>query len=152
MEGLRGQPVQAVAVSCQAAAASLAQRSLPIRCAAVDGLVGLDVENQERRIRSDPMRLAQRRFSHHEIADLQGEWADRPAGWLSGCLSAGWLGEDAAGPVRTGEVVLVLFTHGGTSPSRPKPLFEATPTPTLHPLQPARMRLHAPPTSCSCGR
>ncbi|PRW56999.1 L-aminoadipate-semialdehyde dehydrogenase-phosphopantetheinyl transferase isoform X2 [Chlorella sorokiniana] len=37
----------------------------------VEGLVGLDVEGLERRTRGDPMRLARRRFSPQEIADLQ---------------------------------------------------------------------------------
>ncbi|EFN55799.1 hypothetical protein CHLNCDRAFT_145278 [Chlorella variabilis] len=36
----------------------------------VDGLVGLDVEGSARRTRRDPLRLARRRFSETEIADL----------------------------------------------------------------------------------
>ena len=39
---------------------------------AVDGLVGLDVEGSARRTRRDPLRLARRRFSETEIADLLG--------------------------------------------------------------------------------
>lgn len=38
----------------------------------MEGKVGLDVEDLERRTRGDPMRLARRRFSPQEIADLQG--------------------------------------------------------------------------------
>ena len=36
------------------------------------GLVGLDVEECDRRTRVDPLRLARRYFSEAEIAELQG--------------------------------------------------------------------------------
>ena len=34
--------------------------------------MGLDVEVAERRTRGDPLRLARRRFSEQEVADMEG--------------------------------------------------------------------------------